>query len=117
VGSLTCIQAAETHVEEESHRLCRLSVSTLCYMIDYGVALENRLTHHRLNLRYEAEETFDLLEAMRLSARLNQVESNISRRGRLNARIRAEILRRAAEDTSVEELPGTTEVATMWAAR
>lgn len=88
----TC--AVETWRDEEARRLRELSLSTLHYMVFYGQALEQRLRHHRIELAYVAEEEYDLLEAMRLSARLSRVERNISRAGRANAGIRAELLRR-----------------------
>jgi hypothetical protein len=90
--------AVETRQDQETRRLRSLSSSTLFYMVDYGEALENRLRHHRVELGYVWEETFDLLEAMRLSTRLNHVEANISRAGRANATVRAELVRRMIWD-------------------
>ena len=100
-GVLNLIQEApvvETRVEEESRRLGELSVSTLEYIADHGIAKELRLRHHRGNLGFLAEEEHDLLEAMRLSARLNRVDVNIARTGRANERVRAELVRRAIEE-------------------
>jgi hypothetical protein len=85
---------AETWRDEQTARLSRLSLSTLQYMITHGQARERRLRHHRIELGYFADEEFDLLEAMRLSARLSRVETNIARAGRVNAGIRAELLSR-----------------------
>jgi hypothetical protein len=90
--------AVETWRDEEARKLTELSPSTLMYMIVHGQALERWLRHHRIELGYRAEEEYDLLEAMRLSARLSRVESNIVRTGRVNAGIRAELLRRGARE-------------------
>ncbi|MBN2564735.1 MAG: hypothetical protein JXB46_03405 [Candidatus Eisenbacteria bacterium] len=87
-------QAVETRRDEQHMHLAELSASTLRYMIEYGVALESRLRHHRVELGYQADDEFDLLEAMRLSSRLKRVETNISRAGRVNAGLRAELLSR-----------------------
>jgi hypothetical protein len=82
-------QSTEIRQDEERGRLAELSCSTLDYMIDYAVALENRLRHHRKELGYFAEEEFDILEGIRLCARLRSVEKNIARTGRTIAAIHA----------------------------
>ncbi|MCK4408864.1 MAG: hypothetical protein KAW67_02195 [Candidatus Eisenbacteria sp.] len=82
----------EVRLDEESQRLAAVSVSTLLYMIDYGVARERDLGRHRVNLGYLAEEEHDLLEAIRLCARLSRVEANVARTARVNERIRAELV-------------------------
>jgi hypothetical protein len=94
VNTPAVAEAVETRQDQESRRLRELSHSTLLYMIGYGVSLENWLMHHRMELGYVADETFDLLEAMRLSTRLKRVETNISRAGRSVAVVRAELVRR-----------------------
>ncbi|MFH1690174.1 MAG: hypothetical protein ABIE42_08045 [Candidatus Eisenbacteria bacterium] len=71
-----------------------MSVSTLLYMIDYGLAKERDLGRHEINLGYLADDECDLLEALRLSERLRRVATNIRRTGRTNERIRAELVRR-----------------------
>ena len=81
----------EIRLDEERQRLVSVSASTLLYMMDYGLARERDLGRHRVNLGYFAEGEYDLLEAMRLSARLKRVEANIRRTGRSNERIRAEL--------------------------
>jgi hypothetical protein len=80
--------------QEDEQRLSLLSVDTLAYMYDYGLATEQRLRHHRSNLSFVADQEFDLLEAMRLNSRLNRVSVNIDRAGRRNERLRAELVRR-----------------------
>ena len=82
----------EVRLDEESQRLVSVSASTLLYMMDYGLARERDLGRHRVNLGYLAEEEYDLLEAMRLSVRLNRVETNIARTARVNEKIRAELV-------------------------
>lgn len=84
----------EIRVDEESRRLARVSVPTLLYMIDHGLARERDLGRHEVNLGYVAEDECDLLEAMRLSERLKRVAANIRATGRMNERIRAELVRR-----------------------
>ncbi len=82
----------EIRLDEERQRLVSVSASTLLYMMDYGLARERDLGRHRVNLGYFAEGEYDLLEAMRLSARLNNVGINIARTARVNERIRAELV-------------------------
>lgn len=94
MSALQEARPVEVRLEEESRRLSELSVSTLEYMMDHGVARERRLRRQRVDLGYFAEEEHDLLEAMRLSERLSRVERNISRTGRANERIRAELVGR-----------------------
>ena len=82
----------EVRFDEETRRLAAVSVSTLLYMIDYGLAREHDLGRQRVNLGYLAQEEYDLLEAMRLSVRLSRVEANVARTARLNERVRAELV-------------------------
>lgn len=82
----------EVRWHEESQWLADVSVSTLLYMMDYGLARERDLRRHHLNLGYLAEDEHDLFEAMRLSARLNRVETNTARAARVNERLRAELV-------------------------
>ena len=91
-------QTVEERINEEESRLSRLSPSTLRYMHDYGVAWESWLRHHRGMLRFLAEETHDLFEAMHLSSRLTRVNGNIERTKKRNEEIRAHILRRQMDD-------------------
>lgn len=84
----------EIRRQDDEQQLSLLSAGTLAYMYDYGLATERRLRHHRSNLSFLADEEFDLLEAMRLSSRLNRVSVNIDRAGRRNERLRAELIRR-----------------------
>ena len=79
-------------LDEERQRLVSVSASTLLYMMDYGLARERDLGRHLINLGYLAEDEYDLLEAMRLSARLNNVGTNIARTARVNEKIRAELV-------------------------
>ena len=79
-------------MDEESRRLASVSVSTLLYMMDYGLARERDLRRHHVNLGYLAEDEHDLFEAMRLSARLKRVERNTARTARVNERLRAELV-------------------------
>jgi hypothetical protein len=94
VNTLQEARPVEVRIDEESRRLASVSVSTLLYMIDYGLAKERDLGRHRVQLGYLAEDEHDLLEAMRLSARLRKVDGNIRRTGRTNEGIRAELVRR-----------------------
>ncbi len=87
-------QVVEVRVDEEDRILARVSEPTLRYMHDYGVALEGWLRHHHGNLEFLAEEERDLFEGMRLTRRLERVEGNITRTGRRNERIRAELMKR-----------------------
>ena len=91
---LTEARPVEVRHDEESERLASVSVSTLLYMVDYGLARELALGRQKVALEYMADDERDLLEAMRLSARLKRVEGNIRRTGRANERIRAEIVAR-----------------------
>jgi hypothetical protein len=97
VNTLQEARAVEIRLDEESQRLAAVSVSTLRYMMDYGLARERDLGFHRANLEYLAEDEYDILEAMELSARLNRVEVNIRRTGRSNEALRAELIRRGLE--------------------
>jgi hypothetical protein len=94
VSVLQEARPVEVWLDEEGRRLAHASVSTLLYMIDYGLAREHYLVSHEVNLGYFADDEFDLLEAMRLSERLKRVAANIRRTGRTNERIRAELVRR-----------------------
>jgi len=87
----------EVRLHEESRRLARVSVSTLLYMMDYGLARERDLRRHHVNLGYLAEDEHDLFEAMRLSARLKRVETNTVRTARVNERLQAELVVRNLE--------------------
>lgn len=89
---------SEVRTDEEAQRLAQLSTATLDYMRGYGLAWEGWLRHHRGNLRFLADGEHDLFEAMRLCARLNTVSRSISRTGRRNEAIRAELLRRGLEE-------------------
>ncbi len=86
--------SVEERIDEEEQSLASLSTGTLRYMHRYGVAWEAWLTQHRGNLIFLAESEFDLVEAMRLSARLSNVGANIVRTGRRNERIRSQLLTR-----------------------
>jgi len=92
VNGLQEARPLEVRWHEESRRLADVSVSTLLYMMDYGLARERDLRRHHLNLGYLAEDEHDLFEAMRLSARLNRVETNTARAARVNERLRAELV-------------------------
>jgi hypothetical protein len=94
VNTLQEARPVEVRLDEESRRLASVSVSTLLYMMDYGLARERDLARHRVYLGYVADDEHDLFEAMRLSARLNRVDGNIRRTGRANEGIRAELVRR-----------------------
>ena len=97
MGPLPTTPVAEVRVVGEDRRLERVSRSTLMYMYDYGIGLENRLRWHLGNLRFYADEAHDLVEAMRLAGRLTSVNRNIARAGRRSDRLRAEIVRREVE--------------------
>jgi hypothetical protein len=88
------VETREVRTDEESQRLAALSTSTVDYMYEYGLAREGWLRHHRGNLLFLADREHDLLEAMRLSGRLNNVVRSISRTGRRNEAIRAELVKR-----------------------
>jgi hypothetical protein len=94
VNPLQEARPVEIRLDEESRRLASVSVSTLLYMMDYGLAKERDLGRHQVHLGYLAEDEHDLLEAMRLSARLRRVDNNIRRTGRANEGVRAELVRR-----------------------
>ena len=98
IAPLLAFPTAEERLTEEESRLSELSVDTLRYMYGYGVAWEKWLRHHRGNLEFLAEDEFDLVEAMRLSSRLNRVEMNIRRTGRRNETIRSHIIGREMVD-------------------
>jgi hypothetical protein len=85
--------------DEEDQRLRRVSTLALRYMYEYGLALEAHLKDHGGNLAFLAQEECDLLEAMRLYARLNTINRNVQRASRKNARMHAEIVRRQAGET------------------
>jgi hypothetical protein len=87
----------EVRFDEEDERLRSLSESTLWYMHDAFAALGERLRGQEQNLGFIAEEEYDLVRAMRLSARLASVSSNIGATERTVGRVRSEIVRRAAE--------------------
>ncbi len=87
--------AVEVWVDEEEEALAALSTATLEYMHGYWSGFGGWLKHHYGNLRFLAEEERDLFEAMRLSARLTRVESNMSRVGRRAERLRAVLTARA----------------------
>ena len=72
--------------------MAAVSVPTLLYMIDYGLARERDLGRHRVNLGYLSEEEHDLFEVMRLSERLSRVKVNVARTARVNERIQAELV-------------------------
>jgi hypothetical protein len=92
VNGLQETRPLEVRLHEESRRLASVSVSTLLYMMDYGLARERDLRRHHVNLGYQAEDEHDLFEAMRLSARLSRVETNTARAARVNERLRAELV-------------------------
>jgi hypothetical protein len=94
VNTLQEARPVEVRLDEESRRLASVSVSTLLYMMDHGLAKERDLSRHRVHLGYLADDEYDLLEAMRLSTRLSRVDGNIRRTGRVNGMIRAELVRR-----------------------
>ncbi|MBD3348599.1 MAG: hypothetical protein GF400_05320 [Candidatus Eisenbacteria bacterium] len=87
----------EEQVADEESRLAGLSGATLRYMYVYGVAWECWLRHHRGNLEFAAEEECDLVEAMRLSSRLNRVDRNIERTISRNEKIRSHLLTQETE--------------------
>lgn len=94
MNALQEARAVEVRQDEESSLLAAVSVSTLRYMLDHGLALSLRLSHHRANLLYLAEDERDLLEAMSLATRLNRVSANMARTDRRNERVRAELVAR-----------------------
>lgn len=87
-------RSVEERVDQEEQNLSELSVETLRYMYEYGVAWEEWLRHHHGNLLFLAESEHDLLEAMSLSARLKNVERNIRTTGRRIERISSQMLAR-----------------------
>ena len=90
-------ETSEVRTDEENQRLAELSAGTLDYMRDFCAAWERWLRHHRGNLLFLADSEYDLFEAMRLSARLNNVERSIVRTGRRNEAIQAELVRRGLD--------------------
>jgi hypothetical protein len=96
VNVLLRARPVELRLDEETARLRALSVSTLEYMIDFGLAREARLRRHHVDLGYIAEDEHDLLEAMRLSERLRRVDRNVARTARDNEKVRAELLSRGS---------------------
>ena len=92
MNGLQEVRPAEIRLDEESRQLVAVSVSTLLYMMDYGLARERNLGRHRIDLGYLAEEEHDLFEAIRLSARLRRVDTNVVRIARRNERLRAELI-------------------------
>ena len=91
-------QTIVEQVSDEEVRLSELSLSTLRYMYDYGLAWRAWLRRHRGNLEFLADNEHDLVEAMHLSARLSRLRANIDRTGSRNERLRAHILARQAEE-------------------
>jgi len=96
VSVLQPARPVEVRQDEERARLSELSAATLEYMLDHGLASHEWLRRHRIDLGYLAEEEHDLLEAMRLSERLNSVDRNSARTARRNERLRAELIGRGA---------------------
>jgi hypothetical protein len=92
VSVLHTARAAEVRLDKERARLGVLSLSTLEYIFDYGLAREAELRGHHANLRFLAGEEFDLVEAMQLSERLRKVEVNVARAARWNECVRAELV-------------------------
>ena len=92
MNGLAEVRPVEIRLDEERRRLAVVSVSTLLYMMDYGLARERNLGRHRIDLDYLAEEEYDLFEAIRLSARLRRVDTNVVRIARRNERLRAELI-------------------------
>ncbi len=92
MNGLQEMRPAEIRLDEVSQRLAAVSVSTLLYMMDYGLSREQDLGRHRIDLGYLAEEEHDLVEAIRLSARLSRVDANVVRIARVNERLRAELV-------------------------
>lgn len=99
-------QVIEARLDEEDLVIARVSSATLAYMYRYGLAHEHRLRWHRGNLGHLAQEEHDLLEALRLAARLTRVEKNVRRADRRNERLRSEIVRREAGDRPSHERVG-----------
>jgi hypothetical protein len=89
---------AEYRIERSRQELARLSVPTLLYMRDRSQALESRLKWHGTNLECLASDEYDIYEAMRLSARLNNIRVNTERAGKQSDRIRGELVRRQLRD-------------------
>ena len=92
MNGLQEMRPVEIRLDEESQRLADVSVSTLLYMMDYGLSREHDLGRHRIDLGYLAREEYDLVEAIRLSARLNRVDANVVRIARMNEKLRAELV-------------------------
>jgi hypothetical protein len=90
-------QVVEARLEEEDRVIATVSGSTLEYMYRHGLARERRLRRHRGDLGFEASFEYDLVEAMRLAARLSTTERSITRASRLNERLRSEMVRREAD--------------------
>jgi hypothetical protein len=90
-------RAAQVWTDEEDQRLRRVSTLTLQYMYGHGLSLEGRLKHHGGDLAFFAQEEHDLLEAMRLDARLKSVKRNTERASRRNVLMHAEIVRRRSQ--------------------
>lgn len=90
-------RAAEVRLDEESRQLTGLSTEALLYMHEYGLALDSYLRRHAGNLRFVADEEFDLFEALRLSERLNNVDRNIARVGERNIKLVSALVRRGVE--------------------
>ncbi|MBD3367826.1 MAG: hypothetical protein GF405_06590 [Candidatus Eisenbacteria bacterium] len=87
----------EIRISEEDERLRNLSESTLRFMHDHGVLLEERLREQSRYLGFLVEEEYDLVNAMRLSERRASVGRNVRVAGRRVETIRAEIVRRSVE--------------------
>ena len=99
------MRPVEIRLHEENQRLATVSVSTLLYMMEYGLSREQHLERHRIDLGYLAEEEHDLFEAIRLSARLRRVDANVVRIARMNERLRAELVVRGPGPKDATERP------------
>lgn len=89
---------AEIRRTARDERLSRLSIGTLHYMHDYGVAFEEYLRWHKGNLSAASAFEWDLFEAIELCRRLNKVKENTRRFERRNELIRTELFRRQLGD-------------------
>lgn len=88
---------AEVRLAQEERRHARISTATLEYMLDYGISHESWLRWQHGFLLWAADEEADLYEAMRLSERLNRVDTNVRKVSSENERLRAELVGRALE--------------------
>ncbi len=105
MNGLRDMRPVEIRLHEENQRLATVSVSTLLYMVEYGLSREKHLGRHRIDLGYLAEEEYDLFEAIRLSARLRRVDANVVRIARMNERLRAEFVVRGPGPKDTAERP------------